>query len=418
METPTRRTNASPAKDRKKTFYHLPPTAVPVRGSDFSYAIKALVDPVGTLDNFISTLVEKTGNPNCYLTSSGRSALAVILLTLKKSSNRSKVILPAYTCPTVAQAVLWAGLQPVFCDVSPTTLDMDRNSLHELLDQQVLAVIPTHLYGLAQDISDLVQIGRESEIYIIEDAAQAFGASINNQMVGNAGDFGFYSLGRGKCIPTGHGGIIVTSDLFVPNLIETIQATIQSGLKRDPASLVTYLAYGLATTPFGWWFIFRSPMNPAQDGMQIESLPPLICESFSVSKAGIGLSILKRIDQINALRRENAHRLIAFLANFEYVQIPKTPPESVPVFLRFPIILDQKIHTDLLYNRLSQAGIGVSRSYIRTLPDIFSCYHSADSKKFTGANHLAECLLTLPTHPYLKDDDFVRIEHVFESINT
>ena len=352
METPTRRTTSSPAKDRKKTFYHLPPTAVPVRSSDFGYAIKALIDPVGTVENFISTLAENTGNPNCFLTSSGRSALAIILMTLKKGSNRSKVILPAYTCPTVAQAVLRAGLKPVFCDVSPTTLDMDRNSLSELLDQEVLAVIPTHLYGLAQDISDLVQIGRELEIYVIEDAAQAFGASVNEQMVGNAGDFGFYSLGRGKCIPTGHGGVIVTSDRFVPNVIETIQETIQPGLKRDPASLVTYLAYGLATTPFGWWFIFRSPMNPAQAGMEIESLPPLIFESFSISQAGIGLSILKRIDQINALRRENARRLIGLLANFEFVQIPKTPAESEPVFLRFPIILDQKAHTDLLYKRL------------------------------------------------------------------
>lgn len=415
METPTRKTITVPAKDRRNPF-HLPPTAVPVRGSDFSYAFRALFDPGDTLENFISALVEKTGNPNCFLTSSGRSALALILLSLKKGSSRSKVILPAYTCPSVAQAVLWAGLQPVFCDVDPNTLDMNRNSLHELLDQQVLAMIPTHLYGLAQEISDLVQIDQESEIWIIEDAAQAFGASIHGHVVGNAGDFGFYSLGRGKCIPTGHGGVIVSKDRFVPNLKETLRETIQVGTKRDLVSLVMFLGYSLATTPFGWWFILRSPLNPAQEGMDIKSLPPFTSDSFSSTQAGIGLSILKRIDQIDAIRKENGKRLADILASYEFVHIPKQPPESEPVFLRFPIILDHKARAELIYNLLSQAGMGVSRSYIRTLPDIFSCYHSADPKRFTGANHLAECLLTLPTHPYLIDKDFICIKNVFESI--
>jgi dTDP-4-amino-4,6-dideoxygalactose transaminase len=295
-------------------------------------------------------------------------------------------------------------------------LDIDRTFLGDLLDEQVLAIIPTHLYGLAQDVSDLVEIGRKLEIYIIEDAAQSFGATIHGQMVGGAGDFGFFSLGRGKCVPAGHGGVIIASDRFVPALGDTIQEMIPVGVKQDLASLFRFMAYALATTPLGWWFIVRSPMNPAEDGMNINALPPINFDNFSSTQAGIALSILARLDQINATRRRNAQRLMAVLCDYEFVHFPEIASDSEPVFLRLPIILDKKQRAERLYHMLSKVGIGVSRSYFRTLPALFTNEHAADARGFASADHLADCLLTLPTHSYLRTDDFMRIQNVFESI--
>jgi perosamine synthetase len=417
MATSIRKITRISSQGQNKLFYHLPPTAVPVNVSDFSSAIQALIDPVGSLQEFLSALSESLGNPNCFLTPSGRSALAIILLSLKKRSKGSKVIIPAYTCPTVAQAVLEAGLQPAFCDVSVNTLDMDRLSLMRLLDADVLAIIPTHLYGLAQDISDLVQIGQELDIEIIEDAAQAFGATVRGRMVGTAGDFGFFSLGRGKCIPTGNGGVIIADDHYVPELVQTIKTTLSDGVIRDITSLVKFLGYGLATTPIGWWFIVRSPMNPARDGMELDDLHPIRWNRFSPTQAGIGRSILRRIDRLNDIRRRNAQRLMALLSDFKFVHLPEIPADSKPVFLRLPIILDEKSRADLLHHLLSKIGIGVSRSYFRTVPEIFSSQYAPGPKNFPGAEHLANCLLTLPTHPFLKDDDFHRIQHILTSLN-
>lgn len=205
-----------------KFFHHLPPTAVPVLLCDFKSGIRAMADPLNSHSDFISALENSFGIKKVFLTSSGRAALLMILLTLKQRSDRLEVILPAYTCPTVAQTVLQAGLQTLFCDVNPKSLSLDRDHLSSLLTEKVLAIIPTHLYGLVQDITDLIAQCKDQGIFIVEDAAQAFGASISGKSVGCAGDFGFFSLGFGKCVPTGHGGVLCAKDDFATDLINRV----------------------------------------------------------------------------------------------------------------------------------------------------------------------------------------------------
>ena len=190
-----------PLNKYQKIFYHLPPTAVPIQVSDIKSAIKGVKDPHNCYRDFKSALQDAIGTKHCFLTSSGRAALLLILLTLKRQSNRQKVILPAYTCPTVVQAISQAGLHPLFCDLDPSTLGFDREQLKPLLTEKVLAIIPTHLYGLVEEIKDLIEMCSYLGIHIIEDAAQAFGAFSSGQSVGCSGDFGFFSLGFGKSIP-------------------------------------------------------------------------------------------------------------------------------------------------------------------------------------------------------------------------
>lgn len=400
---------------RKKAFYHLPPTAVPVKFDDFKAAFRAMINPQTNYSDFISALQDEIGTQNCFLTSSGRAALLVILLSLKQRSDRLEVILPAYTCPTVVQSIIHAGLQPIFCDVNPHTFGLDRDHLNSMLTDKVLAIIPTHLYGLAQDITDLIGLCKDLGIYIVEDAAQAFGARVSKQMVGCAGDFGFYSFGFGKCIPTGSGGIICTKDEFVPDLLTTINQFHPNKTKSNLLSFGEYFAYGVATTPAGWWFIFRSPWNPAKKELETNSLPVINSEKFNAVQVGIGTSILKRINQIDNIRRRNANSLREILVNNNFVDIPEIASNVEPVFLRYPFIVDDKRRANDLYRQLSKAGIGVSRSYTFTLPDMFPEVSSNKAPQFTGARRLSECLLTLPTHPYIDVEDLVVIRETFMS---
>jgi dTDP-4-amino-4,6-dideoxygalactose transaminase len=402
-------------KASKRPLYHLPPTAVQISARDFSHAMGALISPSKSRENFKYSLVEKIGNPNCFFTSSGRAALTIILLTLKEYSKRKKVIIPAYTCPTVANAVFESGLQPIFCDVDENTLDMDRDELMGLLDEDILAIIPTHLYGLAQDITDLIRICREKEIFIIEDAAQAFGATFEGKMVGNRGDFGFFSMGRGKCIPTGNGGVIITKKRYVESLSKVIHERIPLKAKRDIASILRFLGYGVATTPTGWWLVARSPLNPAKQDMDPKSYQEPNKETFSATQAGIGFSILERIESIQDVRYHNSQLLIEILSGYDYLKLPKIPAGSKPVFLRMPIVVDTSKRANQLYESLSRAGIGVSRSYYRTLPDIFADHLSNAENEYKGATHLANCLLTLPTHQYMKEEDFHRMKEILDS---
>jgi dTDP-4-amino-4,6-dideoxygalactose transaminase len=398
-----------------RLFRHVPPTATPVLGRDLWRGLTASLGSAGASDDFRFDVIERTESRHCHLVSSGRAALAVILHGLRRLSDRTRVVVPAYGCPTVVQSVLAAGLQPVLCDVDPRTLDLDREALRPLLAEDPLAVVAVHLYGWAQDFRDLLGAAREHEFALIEDAAQAFGARVDGQMVGTWGDAGIYSLGRGKCLPAGEGGVIVTGERLAPAVKEAMDEWVVDAPSRGLGSLATLAGYGLATHPAGWWFVVRSSLNPADSRLDLQSLPPIDYRPLSDTLAGIGRSLLARLDDVEATRRQNARRLMIALADFEFVTLPAIAPGAEPVFLRLPLIVREPELANLLFDLLAPAGIGVSRSYGRSLAQVFPSLALAQERGFPGAAHLARCLLTLPTHPYLRERDFDRILAAFQA---
>jgi dTDP-4-amino-4,6-dideoxygalactose transaminase len=397
-------------------FRHLPPTAIEIEWQDLSSGFLSLLHPELSLQEFRLAIQEEFGSPACELVSSGRSALVVILVSLKRLSARSKVIIPAYSCSTVVQSVFEAGLIPVFCDQSLKNLDLDRDHLHQLLDDEVLAVIPTHLYGLAQDVSDLVELGRDHGFFVIEDAAQSFGARFGDRYVGTLGDVGFFSLGRGKCVPSGHGGVILAGDRCAEAVSNTVNKIVNDGYQLDMGSLAAYLGYAIATRPFGWWFIDRSPLNPADQGMDVETLPGIKLQGMSGVQAGIASSIFQRLQKINTLRRAVAHRVINMLSEFSFIQFPEIPSQAEPVFLRLPFLVDQRKTGKRLFKSLRMHGIGISKSYFRTLPDLYSSQIESQTHDYPTARHIADCLYTLPTHTYINDEDIENILSAFDNL--
>ncbi len=325
-------------------------------------------------------------------------------------------MIPAYVCPTVVQSVLKAGLEPVVCDVSPVTLDLNRNALKSLINPNVLAIVPAHLYGWAQDIRDLVQLGKQHGFYVIEDAAQAYGARLNQRMVGRWGDVGYFSLGRGKGIPVGHGGVILSQDWCAAEVASVIQSSNGDRSSRELKALAYYFAYGLVTQPMGWWMLVHTQWNPADAGMNADELKPIMISNLSKTQAGIGVSILERIDQIQAVSKQNARRLISMLSRHDFISIPEIMPEADPVFLRLPVVVNDEKVEEKLFGLLWQNGCGVSRSYWKTIPEIFPHHFDSRSINVPGATRLARCLLTLPTHAYMRDKDFDLISKTFQSI--
>jgi perosamine synthetase len=399
-------------------FRHLPPTAVKVQFQDLRRGFLAALNEKGAMEDFRTALSRRTDNVNCYLAPSGRAGLALILMGLAKTDRRRKVIVPAYVCPTVVMSVVRAGLEPVFCDLSPQTLDLDREAMHQLIDPEVLAIVPAHLYGWAQDVRDIVELGKRENIFVIEDAAQAYGAKFDGRMVGNLADAGYYSLGRGKCIPVGHGGIIVARDHIAEKIKDMIDSMTLKAPSFDFMSLALFFGYGLATQPKGWYLVSRTGLNPAEAGMDLTEIPPISFKGLSAAQAGIGTSILSRLEGIQATSARNARKLMERLAEFEFLKLPRIAPEAEPVFLRLPIILENEILANQVFHELSQVGIGVSRSYSRTLPDLYAQEFPAQVKVYPGAKKLADCLLTLPTHVYLQESDIERIVGVIKHIES
>jgi dTDP-4-amino-4,6-dideoxygalactose transaminase len=393
---------------------HLPPAAFPVRFRDAVAGLGAVFDPAGTMKHIREQIGQHTGADNVYFVASGRLALKLILVSMKDQKVARKVILPAYGCSTILQAVLEAGLEPEFCDVSPDTLDYDPAVAEEKLGPDVLAVVGVQLYGLGHDYAGLVQVAREAGVFFIEDAAQSFGSFVKGKPVGMQGDVGFYSLGRGKCLPASGGGVIVAQN-GKGKILEVILGQDALEPSLGVLHIPKILGYILAVNPVGWWFVSRSPFNPARAGKDLAQLPEIQTRPFSAVQGGLAVSLLERAETVYRTWKENAERLVQSLSHIRYLHIPGLEEGSAPVFLRFPVLIDTPERTERLFAKLSAAGIGVSHSYRFTLPGLYREETGRETGTFPGANHLAACLLTLPTHTYLTESSIHAVERIFYS---
>jgi dTDP-4-amino-4,6-dideoxygalactose transaminase len=142
----------------------------------------------------------------------GSSALYLAIKALGKE--RGKVILPAILCPSVANVILFAGLEPLFCDVNLDDFTIDVQALKTLLasHDDLVAVIAVHLFGHPADMESICSACWPYNVRVIEDAAQALGGSCGNRPIGKLGDLSVLSFGHTKILDVGGGGAVLTDD--------------------------------------------------------------------------------------------------------------------------------------------------------------------------------------------------------------
>ncbi|MBX9723112.1 MAG: DegT/DnrJ/EryC1/StrS family aminotransferase, partial [Candidatus Obscuribacterales bacterium] len=226
----------------------LPPTAgLPLEWQDFLSAFFAANDDAG----FLSSLAKFVDVPELDIFSSGTLCLSIAFETLKRITGRSKVIIPAYTCPLVAIAARAAGVEVLLCDTQFGSTDMDLVALKELCDETVAAVVPTDIAGLPCDIDAVLPVAKAAGAYVVQDSAQALGATLDGKSVGSAADIVVFSLAIGKGLSLYDGGIIATRD---DELRHEIRQTAKTRvLKNSMMNLLRTIEL------FGFMFLY----NPA-----------------------------------------------------------------------------------------------------------------------------------------------------------
>lgn len=141
-------------------------------------------------------VVEKLFNKQLHYASNGRSALYQIIL-----ANRSwtRMLIPTYVCSSVLIPLRKANIEPIFYDIDPEDLNGDLDSLEYLADKHsVRAALLPSMYGNPADLERAEAFCRSKGIYLIDDAAQSFGARLHDRYVGSFGDAGFFSVSPGK----------------------------------------------------------------------------------------------------------------------------------------------------------------------------------------------------------------------------
>lgn len=353
-------------------------------------------------------LKEHFGVKHVFLVSSGKAALFVILSALKKIRNRKYVIIPAYTCYSVPSAILKAGLEIKLCDINRETLDYDYEMLEKVIDEEVLCIVSTHLFGIPSNVSELKKRYQGKGIFIIEDAAQAMGGVSQNRKLGTLGDAGFFSLGRGKNITTGTGGIILTSS---DDIADSIQQIYHS-FKREPPIEYTkniFQVFFLHIFLNPWLYWFPSQLSFLKIG------ETKFHKDFSVYRlSGFKAGLLFQWE--SRLAKFNEHR--SAISNF-YIRTIQPPKNllfyssSYP-FLRFPFYVKDPVEKAIVCRNFFHFGI--SSMYPDSINNINEIKEKFKGLCYPGAKFVVNSLITLPTHCFVNERDKLHLSVMLKSL--
>jgi len=175
------------------------------------------------VQRFEKAFAEYCGVEHCVALNSGTSALHVALLCLDIGPG-DEVIVPAMSFVATAWPVLYVGARPVFVDVDPRRYTLDPNQLARAITKKTKAIIPVHLYGQCADMDPILAIAAERGVPVIEDAAQAHGATYKGRRAGALGRLACFSFYPGKNLGAyGEGGALVTHDAELADLARQLR---------------------------------------------------------------------------------------------------------------------------------------------------------------------------------------------------
>lgn len=392
----------------------LSPTAAPVPFEGILNGLGALFSQGASAERFTEELRETLQVKHVFLLSSGKAALALILHGLRRLSSKRRVVIPAYTCFSVPSAVVKAGLDVALCDVNPATLAFDPAQLERALDGRALCVLPTHLYGLPAEMERLRELCRARGITVVEDAAQAMGSVSGGRWVGTTGDVGFYSLGRGKNLSSGGGGIVVTDSPVIAQALQVEYDLLPTESRWSALqNLLVLVATSVLISPRWYWLPAGLPWLGLGETKFYKDFP---IERMADARAATLIGWRRRLNAGNRARREQAIEYMAELSDLKSEAQSVSADEAC--YLRFPLLLRDRRAKHVFCERSKALGLGASPGYPTTIDRIPELQGRLGPGTYPGAAEVVDRLVTLPTHCYVRPMDRKRIRAALETVRS
>jgi len=242
------------------------------------------------VEAFEKEFAQYLGAKHAVAVVNGTAALDVALKVLKIGLG-DEVITTPFTFIASANAILFQGARPVFADIDPKTYSLDPNEVLEKITDETKAIVVVHLYGQPADMKAFKEIAEDHKLYLIEDCAQAHGAEFEGQKVGTFGDIAAFSFYPTKNMTTGEGGMVVTNDCELAKKVDLIRNHGQA-----EKYLHVELGYNLRMTNIA---------------------------------AAIGRAQLKKLDEWNRKRIENARLLTEGISKIDGLTPPHVDPRAI-----------------------------------------------------------------------------------------
>lgn len=175
------------------------------------------------VEEFEKQIAEYCNAEHAVGVASGSDALLVSLMALDVGSG-DEVITTPYTFFATAGSISRLGAKPVFVDIDPKTYNINPDLIEEKITDKTKAIIPVHLYGQCAEMGPIIEMAKEHNLYIIEDAAQAIGAKYKGQKAGSMGDLGCLSFYPTKNLGGyGDGGMVITNNAELAEKVRVLR---------------------------------------------------------------------------------------------------------------------------------------------------------------------------------------------------
>ena len=383
----------------------LAPAAAPIAFHDLLHGLAGLFGRERTIRRVELEIQEFFGVKHVFLVCSGKAALLLILVALKSLSNRKQVLIPAYTCFSVPSAIVKAGLTVSCCDIDPQSLDLDYRHLEDALNDDTLCIVPTHLLGLPSNVDRVKTLCEGKGIFVVEDAAQAMGMRHNNRLAGTFGGVSFFSIGRGKNITCGSGGIILTNS---DSIAQAIRAEYQNLIPESPSGILRnfweVLAMRLLIDPRLYWLPAGLPFLGLGETKFYRDFPVHRMDGI---RAGLLSSWKQRLSESSSSHSKAAADFHDHLPRSCQVVAPVS--EANGIYNRLPLMMNSKSAKDELCTASKTSGLGISPFYPSSIPDIPELKGRFVSGQFPAAARVVHYLVTLPVHQFVRSKDVKRI---------
>src|SRR3989344_1650101 len=325
------------------------------------------------INEFEMLLTKSVGVKHALVMNSGTSALLAVLVA--HGVEGGEVITPSFTFTSTVNAIILAGAKPVFAEIETETYGLEYQDVLQKITAKTKAIIVVHYAGCpARDTLLLKKLCQEKNIALIEDAAEAQGASLYGRKVGEIGDSAIFSFCQNKIITTGEGGAVLTN---LDNISKEVAYVRSHGRKEEN---VNYFESTKSADYVSLGHNFRMP----------------------TMGAALGITQLYKIEKLISLRRKNAAFLCDGLKDVPEIKLPLPPEHFTHVYQLFTITLPSKKVRDELQDYLAKRGI-MSKIYFS--PIHLTTYYRNNLGTKEGdlptTEKIAERVLSLPLHTLL-----------------
>ena len=311
---------------------------------------------------FEKNFAKFAGGKHAIAVNTGTAALhsAVVACGIKQGD---EVILPSFTFVATGEAVVLAGGKPVFADIEAETYNLSPDAVEKTITKKTKAILPVDLYGFSADMKPMREIAEKHGLAVVEDAAQAHGATYDSKPAGSFADAACWSLYASKNITTGEGGVITTNN---DQIAETLRMIRTHGEKAKYASLILGNNYRM------------SEIQAAIGNVQLEKLPSFL-----------------------AKRRKNAQQLTRILEKNSRLILPGESKDRQHSWYLYTARLQDGTETERnkIVEELKKKGIGAEAYYINPVHQMPFYRENFGSAKLPETDNAAKQVFSLPIHP-------------------